>query len=70
MRHALFFVGGGLYLALLFLFGGCGGAGLTPEQQQTATAQAAFATFAALPPTDQQATQTIVFATINAGLDK
>lgn len=54
----------------IWLTAACGGGRtLTPEQQATATAQSALATFAALPPEIKAGTQTAVMATIEKGLN-
>lgn len=57
-----------LMLALQLLLAACGGPTLSAEQQQTATAESAFATYAALPPAIRDATATAVMQQINDGL--
>lgn len=68
MRQIIARIGIAAVACLTIALAGCGGATLSPEQQATATAGAALATFAAQPPPARTATMAAVMATIDAGL--
>ena len=68
MRRTLTYILVCFVLVLQLLLAACGGPTLTAEQQQTATANSAFATFAALPAASRDATATAVMQKINEGL--